>query len=282
MIVTTKKKEKLVILLLGSFLFLTGCVSGSNGNSNGDISSLADKRIVFFGDSITQNFEEEEVSYPDLVGSLTKAETVNMGLGGTSLSTHPNESFNTYAFHSLVDAIVASDFSAQKNALNDSVIPGYFTEKLDELENIDWDEVDIIAIMYGSNDWGKPIDNKDDLKDITTFKGAGRSSIDKLLTYYPHLEILFIPTIYRFWPDYNNVDTDTSVNALGISPYEYSDAMTELAREFKYPVTDTLYGLGINKYNRHLYFSRVDGTHPNKLGTEKIAEKVAKTLLFNY
>lgn len=282
MIAVTKNQKRNIVLSLLGFLLLSGCTSGKNRTTEGDVSRLADKTIVFFGDSITQNFEVEEASYPDLVGSLTKAETINMGLGGTSMSVHPNKSFDTYAFHSLVDAIISSDFSAQQEALGDSVIPGYFAEKLDKLEAMDWNEVDIITVMYGSNDWGKPIDNKDDLMDINTFKGAGRSSLEKLLNHFPHLELLFIPTIYRFWPDYNDVDTDTSVNGLGIRPYEYSDAMTALAKEFKFPHADTLYGLGINKYNRHLYFSRIDGTHPNKLGTEKIGQKVAKTLLYNY
>lgn len=241
--------------------------------------SLEDKQVVFFGDSVTQNFEGEERSYPDVVNQKTGVQAINLGFGGTSMSLHPNASFDSFAFHSLADAIVSSDFSEQKLALEDPEVPAYFDEKLTALEELNWNEVDIISIMYGANDWGNPLENSSDLMDISTFKGSGRYSLDKLLTKYPHLQVLFIPMTYRFWPEYDNLDTDSSVNAYGLKPYQYSDAMMELAKEFKFPYVDTLYSLGINKYNRSLYFNSIDGTHPNELGTQKIGDRVVEALL---
>lgn len=275
--------KKIIVLLplIFSISILFGC-SQEGDKSNEDLLSLSDKKIVFFGDSITQNFEVEGESYPDIISEETGASVVNFGFGGTSLSLHPNKSFDTFAFHSLADAIVSSDFSVQEDALDDPEIPAYFAEKLKKLEEIDWNHVDIISIMYGSNDWGNPLDSENDLFDIKTFKGAGRYSLDKILTKYPHLQVLFVPMTYRFWPEFGDLDTDSSINAYGLKPYQYSDAMGELAREFKFPYADTLHSLGINKYNRKLYFNSEDGTHPNKKGTRKIADKIAKTLLFYF
>lgn len=280
------KKINLVLFTVLMATLFSGC-STSQGSEkeeviSSDLSTASEKTVVFFGDSITQNFENESKSYPDMVSQLTGIKAINLGFGGTSLSVHPNKAFDAFAFHSLADAIVHSDYTDQENALTDPEVPEYFEEKLKNLEAINWDEVDIMTVMYGANDWGNPIENESDLKDITTFKGSGRYSIEKILTEYPHLEIFFIPSIYRFWPDYGNVDSDSSVNTHGLKPREYSDAMAELAKEFKFPYTDTLYGLGINKYNRHLYFNSVDGTHPNELGTQKIAKKVAQALLLNF
>lgn len=275
------KIGKLFFLSVVFLITLSGCAE-SKKEAAADSNSLADQKIVFFGDSVTQNFEGEEKSYPNIVSQQTGAQTVNLGFGGTSMSVHPNASFDQFAFHSLTDAIIAADFSGQKQALEDPEVPAYFDQKLAELEEIDWNEVDIISIMYGANDWGTPLENSSDLMDISTFKGAGRASLDKLLTEYPHLQVLFIPMTYRFWPEYDNVDTDSSVNAQGLRPYQYTDAMIELANEFKFPYADTLYGLGINKYNRSLYFNGTDGTHPNELGTQKLGDRVAKTLLFYF
>lgn len=115
--------------------------------------------------------------------------------------------------------------------------------------------------------------------DVNTFKGAAHYGIDSIITKYPHLKILFIPAPYRFWPEYNYVNNDTSVNALGLNPSQYSDAMMELAEEYTSPYADTYYGLEINKFNRKLYFDGVDGTHPNSIGLELIGNEVAKTLL---
>lgn len=268
-------------MIFFSVIFLaiiSGCTETKKEDIHNSV-SLAEKKIVFFGDSLTQNLEVEKKSYPDIVHQKTDAQVTNLGFGGTSMSLHPNASFDSFAFHSLVDAIVSSDFSEQKLALEDPEVPAYFDEKLTALEELNWNKIDIISIMYGANDWGNPLENSSDLMDISTFKGSGRYSLDKLLTQYPHLQVLFIPMTYRFWPEYNNVDTDSSVNAHGLKPYQYSDAMMELAKEFKFPYVDTLYSLGINKYNRSLYFNSVDGTHPNELGTQKIGDRVAKALL---
>ncbi|MER2227478.1 MAG: SGNH/GDSL hydrolase family protein [Carnobacterium sp.] len=275
------KKIKMILLSVVLLSVVSGC-SEQKDAATETLFSLTDKQVVFFGDSVTQNLEGKGKSYPDLISQKIGIQAVNLGFGGTSLSTHPDPSFDSYAFHSLADAIVTDDFSAQEKALSDADIPDYFDEKLKILKEINWNEVDVLSIMYGANDWGNHIENATNLMDITTFKGAGRYSLNKIMTEYPHIQVLFVPMTYRFWPEYDNLDTDSSENAYGLRPYQYSDAMVELAKEFKFPYADTLHSLGINKYNRGLYFNSVDGTHPNEAGTQKIADKIAKALLLNF
>ncbi|MFW3496691.1 SGNH/GDSL hydrolase family protein [Aerococcus viridans] len=288
-------KTKIIARYLGLLFLMSNLISAcdniNNENSESsetdEVSSVEDKNIedmsiVFLGDSITQNFESNETSFPDIVAQETSANTINMGFGGTSMSKHSSEAFDAYSFYQLAEAITQGDYTLQENALNDAEIPTYFEGKLDELKNIEWQTVDVVVIEYGANDWGKHIVNESNTYDVNTFMGAGRSGMDKLLTSYPHLQFVMIPGIYRYWPDYNNVDTDSSVNNLGLHPYEYSDAMSDLAKEYKFPAVDSLYGLGINKYNREIYFDGVDGTHPNQAGTNKLGKLVAETLMFYY
>ncbi|MGH2108730.1 SGNH/GDSL hydrolase family protein [Aerococcus urinaeequi] len=292
-----KLLSRYVGLILLVSVLLISCekgnnVGGSNNNSADEAVSeegksvenknIEDMNIVFLGDSITQNFESNGTSFPDIVKQETGANTINMGFGGTAMSKHSSEAFDAFSFYQLSEAVTQGDYTLQEDALKDDEIPTYFEKKLEELENIDWQNVDIIVIEYGANDWGKPIINESDTYDVNTFMGAGRSGMDKLLAKYPHLQFMMVPGIYRYWPDYNNVDTDSSVNDLGLHPYEYSDAMSDLAKEYKFPAVDSLYGLGINKYNRELYFDGVDGTHPNQAGTNKLGNLVANTLMFYY
>lgn len=244
--------------------------------------NMEGQHIVMFGDSLTQKNRDIGESYPDIVAEKTALKVTNIGLGGTAMSTHPQEAFNAFSFYSLSNAIVSKNFTEQEQALGNEEIPDYFVDTLAEIQKIDWNEVDYISILYGANDWGKPLENDQDLFDVHTFKGAAHHGIEALLKTYPHLKILFIPTPYRYWPDYDNVDSDTSVNALGLKPSQYSDAMIELAKEYKFPYADTFYGLGINKFNRELYFDGVDGTHPNSKGLEMIGNSVSKTLLNEY
>ncbi|MEC6747652.1 SGNH/GDSL hydrolase family protein [Marinilactibacillus sp. XAAS-LB27] len=243
---------------------------------------VEDKTVVFFGDSMTQNLEEENVSFPDIIGENTGIQAINLGMGGTAMSVHPNVSFDSFSFHSITDAIITENYELQYEALNDTEIPEYFDEKLNVLQKIEWEAVDTIAIMYGANDWGNRIENENDLLDVTTFKGSARYSLDRLLTAYPSLEVIFIPMTYRYWPEYNNLDTDSSINAYNLKPSDYSDAMVELSKEFKFPYVDSLYSLGINKYNKELYFKTNDGTHFNELGTKKLADMISEVFISNF
>lgn len=270
-----------VIALLVCIFFIKNVRSEDAQVSNED-NHLKGKQMVMFGDSITQKDRDIGKSYSNTVAELTGLEVTNIGLGGTAMSIHPQEDFNAFSFYSLTDAIISKNYDKQKQALGNEEIPRYFEDTLTDIQKIDWNEVEYISILYGANDWGKPIENDEDVLDVNTFKGAARYGIDALLKAYPHLEIIFIPTPYRFWPDYGNVDSDTSVNALGLKPSQYSDAMMELANEYNYPYADTFYGLGINKSNRELYFDGIDGTHPNSKGLELIGKSVAKTLLNEY
>lgn len=243
---------------------------------------LSGSTTVFLGDSITENFEEEGSSYPDLVGQSLVMETINLGLGGTSMSTHPNEYFDAFSFISLSEAIVNQDFSAQEAALDNEDIPDYFADKLDELKAIDWNSVQYVSVLYGANDWGKPIENEDDLRDTNTFKGGGRVGVENLLTAYPHLQFVFITPPYRYWPDFNNVDSDTSENNNGNKPSDYGQAVIDLANEYNFPAINTLDNLGINAFNRDAFFLPADGTHFNQEGTNKLAQFISSSFDFYY
>lgn len=244
--------------------------------------SLTDKTIIFMGDSITENFEKEKKSYPDIVREETGAYTINLGLGGTSMSTHPNEFFNAFSFYNLVDAMITKDYSKQESAISNKDIPDYFKEKLNTLSKTNLQEVDIMVVLYGANDWGKPLENREKLDDVNTFKGSLKSSLIKLYKNYPHLQFLLVPTPYRYWPEYGGVDSFTSTNNIGLHPYQYSLAMNEIGQEFNIPVADTLYGLGINANNREFYFKPSDGTHFNEVGVARLAELITNTLNFYY
>ncbi|WP_301426585.1 SGNH/GDSL hydrolase family protein [Carnobacterium sp.] len=281
---STNKRLVMTLSLL-CILILSSCglnQKQKNAQSSVESESIENQNIVMFGDSITQKNRDIGKSYTDTVAKKTGLKVTNIGFGGTAMSIHPQEDFGMFSFYALADAIVNEDYSKQEKALENKEIPKDFADTLTVLKEIDWNKVEYISVLYGANDWGKPIENEQDPLDVNTFKGAGRHGLDELLEVYPHLKIVFIPAPYRFWPDYNNVDSDTSVNALGLKPSQYSDAMMDLAKEYESPYADTFYGLGINKDNRELYFDGVDGTHPNNKGLVLIGNSVAETLLNDY
>lgn len=151
------------------------------------------------------------------------------------------------------------------------------------LKDIDFNEIDIVTIAYGTNDFTGNItlENADNALDTTSFAGALRYSIETLLTAYPHLKIFVCSQVWRFWMDSNNVyteDSDTHTNGKGAKLPEFVTKTEDVSKEYHLPYIDTYYNTGFNKFNRGMYFSTTDGTHPLTIGLHVIAHVVARSL----
>lgn len=241
------------------------------------------KTIVNFGDSIFGNKRPPD-DISTKLAKLTGATVHNCGFGGCRMSTHSLPNYAPFSMFALADAIVSRDFSTQEAAVvatDGELVPSYFANTLALLESIDFSKVDIITIAYGTNDFtsSKNLDNEDNNKDTTTFAGAMRYSIERLLEAYPHLLIFSCGQTYRFWMDAEGVfveDSDTKVYNESILP-DFVAKTKEVAEEYHLPFIDN-YKIGMNKFNRGVYFPATDGTHPNVTGNELIARHIAKEL----
>lgn len=167
------------------------------------------------------------------------------------------------------------------------VIPDYFADTVALLKRTDFTKVDIITIAYGTNDWnfGLALDNSSDKKDIDTYCGALRYSIEKILSRYRHIKIFLCTPIIRFFLDSNNDvidDSDTHLNTNNLKLTDFVAAMKDIAKEYHLPCTDNYYSLGINQQNRLYYFPATDGTHPIYTGCHLIAENMAHALTGDY
>lgn len=86
------------------------------------------------------------------------------------------------------------------------------------------------------------------------------------------MHIAFVAPRWRNAP----ADADTTPDSnLGLSLYEYVDAMIDKARKLKVPVFDLYRNAGINKFNYATFL--VDGTHSDE-GDVRTAEKNAAFL----
>ena len=249
-------------------------IVGLNDTANIE-SHLAGKTLVCFGDSITGNYFEND--YPSIIAMRTGMTVHNVGFGGTRLGRHWGE-FDKFSFYNLVDNITSGDFSELKTAFSGR--PAQFDERVSILESIDFNNVDYISIAYGANDWGDNTPNdKSNPEDPTSFIGAGRLGLRKLLQAYPHLKIMVISPFYRWFPTDSPINDSDNKDVSGFYLYEYIESAKTIAKEFKSPFYDAYYNLGINKYNRTLYFDGNDGTHPNAKGRKTIGESVASRIL---
>ena len=252
---------------------------------------FAGKKIVCFGDSITGNFQAP-TDYPSMIADLTGATVYNAGFGGCCMCDN-GQTRRLFTMCRLVDSIVAGDFSAQRNSGVSITYGGtsinYVPERLDTLESIDWSEIDYITIAYGTNDWNSNygLDNENNLLDTTTYIGAFRYSVEKLLTAYPNIKIMVITPLWRWWDtntgmpseihsDY--IDSNDYAKGTGYKLWQYGDALVSAAKLYHVPVFDLYWNCMMNKQNRFQYFNTTDGTHPKQEGRELMAELISAHL----
>lgn len=244
---------------------------------------LNDKVIVNFGDSIFGNKRTPDDISTQLA-EITGATVYNCGFGGCRMSAH-NTNWDAFSMYRLAEAIATGDFSVQDAVDVSSVseMPSYFIETRNLLKSIKWNDVDIITIAYGTNDFtaSVDIDSETNIYDTTTFAGALRYSIEKLLGTYPHLKIFVCGQTYRFWMDSSNVftdDSDTRTNTNGVKLTDFVQKTKDVSNGYHLKFIDNYFDLGINKFNRSHWFPATDGTHHNKLGGKLIAEHMANEL----
>lgn len=249
---------------------------------------LIGKTIINFGDSIFgKRRPPNDIS--TYISKLTGGTVYNCGFGGLTAGTHYSQYYDPFALHSLADSIYSGDWSVQDAAVTAGagVIPDYFADTVDLLESLDFTKVDMITIAYGTNDWnfGMAMDNSNNNKDLTTYAGALRYSIEKILAVYPHIKIFLCTPIFRVMLDSSYVvtgDSDTATNINGKKLTDFIEKLKAVALEYHLTYIDNYYGLGINIKNWLYYFKNTDGTHPIITGCHLIAEHMSQVLMGDY
>ena len=235
---------------------------------------LSGKTVVGFGDSIF-GYVRDETSVLSVVAKETGATVYNVGFGGCRMSVHPTNGYAAFSMWALAKAVADKDWTTQEAQASSG--SGYFPEQLALLKSIDFNNVDMVVIHYGANDFmaggtGVAIDNANDPDDYTTMCGALRYSVEKLLTAYPHLQIYVSLPTYFYRPD-TGAYPETYINAQGKYYRDYVDALRSTAGEYHLPVIDCHDGFGVNKLNVAAMTS--DGAHHNQIGRQLLGEFIA-------
>lgn len=244
-------------------------------------SRLEGKMCVCFGDSIVGNMASPN-DYPTVLGDITGMTVINAGFGGCRMSASMETVYNAYSMVKLADAITTGDWTEQDAGLSEVTI-SHYAPHIEALKSIDWSKVDFITIGYGTNDIANfvPVDNTEDPLDTTTVLGGLRYSLQEILTAYPHIKVLILTPIYRYFNS-ESMDSDEKEFYGQRKFTTWTDGILEVAKEYKVPGVDMYRTLGFNKFTRAYYFPSNDGTHPNILGLKVIAGKVAGKLLSEY
>lgn len=241
---------------------------------------LEGKNIVMFGDSIT-----DLGNYPESVREHTGGNIIKAGFSGCRMSEHTGNSLlNNMSMQKLSEFIKANDFSQLIAAAQQYYENGGRDHRgtAEKLSNTNWNNVDIITILFGTNDFTNQasLGNNSDMTG-TTFKGAINKTIKNINEALPHVRIIFITPIFmsRMYST-EGENSDDYPNKDGIYFKEFVNAIKDLSEKNHVPSINLNALSGINKYNSGAFLS--DGKHLNSEGSSRLARVIGSQVELLY
>lgn len=254
----------------GDFYVSPVAITHLNGinTEDGNIKTYStDKIYVNFGDSIWA-FTTGEGSIGTISDYMQKycgGTWHNLATGGTTMALRPGsgtETYDAFDFCNLANCVASGDFTAPKEST------AGVTSHINNVDNVNWDNVDYITVAYGTNDlaFGTKIDNETNLYDKTTVCGALRYAIKTISSVYPKIKFKVLGIIYRHADGIDNstiVEWNTKIK----SACEYIGA--------EYVDIRSLCGINEGNHNSYSY----DGTHLKGDGKDVYAKGFASTIV---
>ena len=243
------------------------------------VSPLKGKNIVMFGDSNT-----ELGNYPELVAQTLGANVVKAGFYGCRMTQHPNYHMNMASMQKMAELIQKKDFSELVESSEEYFNQGNrdYRTASNALNEVHWDEVDIITVFFAGNDfWSMAPIGKDTDITGTTFKGAINKVIKLISETLPNVRIIFITPLFRSRVGTTaGENSDEFPNNAGKYFIEYVNAIVETTKRNHVPSINLHDLSGINKYNADNFL--IDGKHPNDKGYIHIARIISNQLSLLY
>ena len=236
---------------------------------------------VLMGDSIYA--ERSYKAITEMVEERTGLELQNASLGGTSLSRSDQERWmdltvDNLSMIALSKAILAQDFSVQRQAGIRSPATEYFDGTIEEMAGWDFSKVRTLLLAYGMNDYqnGVPLEIPEKPESEYSFTGALRRILTDLRSTYPQLRLILLTPTYSWYLKQGQSCEERDWGGGYLE--EYVEREKELAGEFGVEVLDLYHGLYQHEEFEDWKLVTVDGVHPNEKGREMIADRIAAYL----
>lgn len=258
-----------------------------------DHNTITDKddttTIVCFGNAPFADDRDSKDNLANLIAQKTGATVYNCSISGSYLAAQnftldaSKQPMDAYNFYWLTQVAVKGPTSERyKNAnkiLGDAAPPeGVWV--YETLYNLDFNEVDVIAIMYDASDYlaGHEMYNDYNHTDIQQFTGNLEAGVELLQSNYPHLRFIVMSPTYAFAVDEEGKYVSSDIYTYGqdvLSTY----AIKQLDSCFDHSITyiDNLYGT-IHEDNASEYL--IDNLHLNQAGRELVADRFVNALQY--
>lgn len=243
--------------------------------------------IVAFGNNPFSDDRDSEDNLLNIIAEKTGATVYNCSISGSHMAAHsyvfdsdanPTDAYSLYWMTCEAAGFdMSRNFRKAATALGDATPPDA-TVALETLRSIDFNEVDVVTIMYDATDYlmGHPIYNFDNPTDITQYAGNLEASIELFQNTYPHIRIIVLGLPYAYALDEDGKYVSSFIQEYGqddISLYSIMSWNTCASRCVTF--VDNLYGT-ITELNADEYLT--DHLHLNPEGRELIADRFVHAL----
>lgn len=282
--ITGRNKREIAYgaLALIGFVILLAVTYRDRDSQGSDALPKQQVQVVVFGDSVMGQ-TRDETSIPHQLAGLLDKTVFNAALGGTCMGRSDEEqrmgfTKDCLSMVGLAEAIAARDFGVQQTARIRENATEYFNDTIDEMENIDYDSVELFLIACGVNDYHHPIPiyAEDNPYDEYTFTGALRNVIKELQQACPDARIVLITPTYTWYTTRNL--TCEEYNTGGGLLEEYVEAELAVAKELGIEIIDLYHDVYPHETWEDWQLYTLDGLHPNEAGRTLLAETIASYL----
>lgn len=181
-----------------------------------------DMIIACFGNAPFADDSDSSSGLANLIAAKTGATVYNFAFEDSYLSCKnavldagSNDLFSLYWLTTIfaVDNDIIVDRYLEANP--DASLERRATLSL--LQNLDFNTVDVVAIMYDGSDYldERGMYNRDDCNNIEHFAGALQASIELMKQYYPHLEVIVLSAPYAYGLEEDGTYVDSTLKTYG-------------------------------------------------------------------
>ena len=237
--------------------------------------------ILNMGDSLFGAYRDY-TSISNNLAKITSAKVLNGAMGGTTMavwsedySESNKQGWSDFSFYRLAASIASKDFSKQRSSLElyKIYLPSYFNDVINILESIDYNEIDIITLSFGTNDYtcNVPLVSTEDWQEQYRFIPALKKGMELIYNAYPHIRFVLCTPMYR--------GDRTNENEVGLYLADYADAIKDTAKEYNTIVCDFNGEMGVNSFNvKSIFGNQTDLVHPTSEGRKMMANKLASCI----
>lgn len=219
---------------------------------------------------------EKELGDNAKVYNCAVADSYMSSVAPTFTNTYPYDVFSFYWLSTVItmeyDVMIDTAFGLLED------VPEDLRESMDLLRSIDFEEVDVLAVMYDASDYydARMAINNDNPTDIQGFAGALTAGIQLIQEYYPHIRIMVMSPAYAYALDENGEYQSSDIVDYGMgSLATYAILESNVCYENSVSYIDNIYA-SINADNASKYLS--DHLHLNEEGRKIVAKRFVECL----